>query len=105
MKPNHHSLVLGSTGAYTLSPLPLQACAHNSINDADIINRIKTEYAQDKLLQSLDIRVTAHKGVVSIIGKVYTDAQHKQAVMLALSAHGVEDVNTYNLIMKVAEGV
>lgn len=103
MKPINHNLVLGSTVAYTLTPLTSPTT--HTHNDADIISHLRKRYSEDKLLQSLNIRITAHRGVVSIIGKVDTDVQYKQAIMLALSTKGVEDINTYNLTMKVAVGV
>ncbi len=82
---NHVSGVVGdkSTGA------------KESMSDAMITTRIKAEFAKDKTVSAMSIKVdTDDKGVVTLSGNAKSKAEADQAVTLARNTKGVTSVKT-----------
>lgn len=94
-----NGILLGTAIAFSSS---LYAGTHDttSTSDATITKTVKKDFAQDKLLNPFDITVSTQNGVVNLSGSLDTDLQYKQAVTLAESTQGVEDVNADNLTVK-----
>jgi hyperosmotically inducible periplasmic protein len=64
------------------------------INDATITSEIKLKLAGDDLTDALDIDVDTKNGVVTLTGKVSSQAEADRAVQLARSVEDVKDVNS-----------
>ena len=63
-----------------------------TIDDATITTRVKTAMLNDKAVGGLGIDVDTFKGVVTLSGRVKTQAEKAQAVAIARRTDGVVEV-------------
>ena len=63
-----------------------------TIDDTTITTRVKTSMLNDPAVGGLAIDVDTFKGVVTLSGRVKSQAEHDQAVALARKVDGVADV-------------
>jgi osmotically-inducible protein OsmY len=64
-----------------------------NVGDAVITTRIKAEFAKDKQVSALNIKVdTDNKGVVTLSGKAKSKAEADKAVKIARDTKGVSSV-------------
>jgi osmotically-inducible protein OsmY len=63
-----------------------------TIDDASITTRVKTAMLNDPAVGGLRIDVDTFKGVVTLSGRVKSQAEHDQALALARSVNGVAEV-------------
>jgi osmotically-inducible protein OsmY len=64
-----------------------------NVGDAVITTRIKAEFAKDKQVSALNIKVdTDNKGVVTLSGKAKNKAEADKAVKIARDTKGVSSV-------------
>ena len=78
-----------------LTPLAGAACGKTvgeTIDDTTITTRVKTAMLNDPTVGGLRIDVDTFKGVVTLSGRVKTQAEKDQAVSLARKIDGVTDV-------------
>ncbi len=61
-------------------------------SDATITSTINTRYVQDDLVRALDINVDTYRGVVTLYGKVRSQAAASRAVQIARNVKGVKQV-------------
>jgi osmotically-inducible protein OsmY len=77
------------------APLTTAACGKTigeTIDDTTITTRVKTSMLNDPQVGGMSIDVDTYKGVVTLSGRVKTQAEHDQAVTLAKRVDGVADV-------------
>ena len=60
--------------------------------DAAITSSINTRYVRDDLINAMDVRVSTYRGVVTLSGRVSSQAAARRAVDLAHSVTGVTQV-------------
>ncbi len=72
-------------------------CADNSPMDDDIINVIQSELTLDEDLDSLDVTVTSHNGVVELRGEVDSNESKNHIIDIAQSTAGVVKVYSSKL--------
>lgn len=70
------------------------------ISDAAITTQVKAGFAKSKILNVFDIGVTTTDGVVFLTGTVDSDTQYEEAVSLAQSTNGVNNVNVDKFTVK-----
>jgi hyperosmotically inducible protein len=78
-----------------LAPLSNAACGKTvgeTIDDATITTRVKTAMLNDPAVGGLRIDVDTFRGVVTLSGRVKSDAEKQQAVSLARKIDGVVEV-------------
>jgi osmotically-inducible protein OsmY len=63
-----------------------------TIDDTTITTRVKTAMLNDPAVGGLGIDVDTYKGVVTLSGRVKSQAEHDQALALAHRIDGVTDV-------------
>ena len=63
-----------------------------TIDDTTITTRVKTAMLNDPAVGGLGIDVDTYKGVVTLSGRVKSQAEHDQAVALAHRIDGVTEV-------------
>jgi osmotically-inducible protein OsmY len=63
-----------------------------TIDDTTITTRVKTAMLNDPTVGGLSIDVDTFKGVVTLSGRVKTDAEKQQAIALARKISGVAEV-------------
>jgi osmotically-inducible protein OsmY len=63
-----------------------------TIDDTTITTRVKTSMLNDPAVGGTSIDVDTYKGVVTLSGRVKSQAEHDQAVALARKVDGVTDV-------------
>jgi hypothetical protein len=73
-------------------PLMVGCGRPTQINDATLTTRVKTAILNDPAVGKLPIDVDTVNGVVTLSGRVATDAQRDRAVALARAVAGVIDV-------------
>jgi hyperosmotically inducible periplasmic protein len=66
--------------------------AGNDISDAWITTKVQSKYYVDTDVRGLNIDVTTNGGVVTLTGKVATEAERNKALALAKSTDGVKQV-------------
>lgn len=66
--------------------------AGNDISDAWITTKVQSKYYVDGDVRGLNIDVTTNGGVVTLTGKVATEAERNKALALAKSTDGVKQV-------------
>lgn len=102
-------LILGLTLAapiilpLTATPLAMANSANSlerNISDSAITAKVKAKFAVDKALNPFDIAVFTHHRVVTLKGQVDADTEYEQAVTLAQSTTGVNDVEAEDLTVK-----
>lgn len=74
-----------------------------TMDDAAITTKIKTELLADSMLSPFNIKVKTTNGVVMLSGNVDSDAEFEKAVTLAEATDGVKDVNADHLTIKDSE--
>jgi hyperosmotically inducible protein len=98
------TILCGALTFLTVNPLIASAetasVAQNAQNDTAITATINTLYSGSALVKMSKIGVTTNNQNVILTGNVDTDAQYEQAVELAQSVAGVNDVNADNLTVK-----
>ena len=67
------------------------------LSDTWITTKVKTELATTADVSSMDISVTTVNGVVTLTGKLESDAEVKRAVDAARSVEGVRSVDASDL--------
>jgi osmotically-inducible protein OsmY len=78
-----------------IAPLAGAACGKTvgeTIDDTTITTRVKTAMLNDPTVGGLRIDVDTFKGVVTLSGRVKTQAEKDQAIALARKIDGVVDV-------------
>jgi hyperosmotically inducible protein len=68
-----------------------------TLNDAAITTSIYAKYANDPLVNPLQINVETNNGEVTLKGQVDADAEFERAIQLAATTEGVKDVNAKDL--------
>src|ERR1700691_448989 len=69
--------------------------ARTYVKDSVITTKIKADYAKDKIVSALHIKVdTDAQGVVYLSGKAKSQAEADKAVEIAKNVKGVTDVNS-----------
>ena len=63
-----------------------------TIDDTTITTRVKTSMLNDPAVGGTSIDVDTYKGVVTLSGRVKSQAEHDQALALARKVDGVTDV-------------
>ena len=63
-----------------------------TIDDTTITTRVKTAMLNDPAVGGLSIDVDTYKGVVTLSGRVKSEAERQQALTIARRASGVVDV-------------
>ena len=85
-------LVLPLSG-YTADTKSVKESVKENVGDAMITTRIKTEFAKDKEVSALMIKVdTDDKGVVTLSGRAKSNAEADKAVKIARDTKGVSSV-------------
>ena len=75
--------------------VPLAGCGKTvgeTIDDATITTRVKTAFINDPVVGALRIDVDTFKGVVTLSGRVKSQAERDQAIGLARNIDGVIEV-------------
>ncbi len=72
-------------------------------SDADIVSSIKTQFAADKTTSDLSVNVSSKSGVVTLAGKINTDAEADELIKLAEATQGVKDVKSSQLMVKQSD--
>lgn len=67
------------------------------ISDTDLVSNIQSQFAADKMTSDLHVQVSSRDGIVTLTGKVNTDAEADKLIQIADSTPGVSDVKTPNL--------
>ena len=70
------------------------------IDDTVITTKVKAQYAQDPLLNPLNIKVETKRGIVYLSGSLDTDMQYQQAITLAEQTDNVKDIDANQLAVK-----
>lgn len=81
--------------AVLIAPLAGAACGKTmgeTIDDTTITTRVKTAMLNDPAVGGLRIDVDTFKGVVTLSGRVKSQAEKDQAIALARKIDGVADV-------------
>jgi hyperosmotically inducible protein len=68
--------------------------------DADIVSAINSKFAADDTVSNLKVQVTSHDGVVTLSGKINTDAEASKLIEISESVPGVKDVDAPQLTPK-----
>jgi hypothetical protein len=82
---------------------PTHESTGEAIDDSTITAKIKADYATDKDVSAMEVRVETYKGVVQLSGFVDNDYAKKKAGQLAKKVAGVTRVEN-NLIVKPLSG-
>jgi len=80
-----------------VAPLLVSACGKSvgeTIDDATITTRVKTELLNDPATGGLRIDVDTFKGVVTLSGRVKSAAEQTEAIRVARKTPGVKDVKS-----------
>ena len=64
----------------------------NAVSDTWITTKVKSKIVGDKALKGADVDVTTDGGIVTLTGKVLTEAQRKHAITVAKGTKGTKDV-------------
>jgi osmotically-inducible protein OsmY len=78
-----------------LAPLSNAACGKTvgeTLDDATITTRVKTAMLNDPGVGALRIDVDTYRGVVTLSGRVKSEAEREQAISLARRIDGVTEV-------------
>jgi len=71
---------------------PAKDSSGHALSDASITTKIKAEYAKDKEVSAMGIRVNTDAGVVTLGGTAKSKAEADKAVTLAKGVQGVTSV-------------
>lgn len=80
--------------ASALLVAPLSFADVNTPSDSEIVSAIQSKIAADKTTSDLHVQVSSNNGVVTLSGKVHTDAEADKLVQIAESIQGVQDVDS-----------
>src|SRR5476649_1550341 len=95
--------LLAPVAGYTADKSMTQS-AKEAVSDSVITTKIKAEFAKDKTVSAMSIKVeTDDKGAVTLSGNAKSKAEMDQAVKLARDTKGVTSV-TNNMAMVDASG-
>ena len=84
-----NNIVVGATGAKT----SMKESVKENVGDAVITTKIKAEFAKDKQVSAIRIKVdTDDKGVVTLSGNARSTAESEQAAKIARDTKGVTSV-------------
>jgi hyperosmotically inducible protein len=102
------TLVIGAlilpVAGYAADTKPTKETVKESVADSVITTKIKAEYAKDKTVSAMNIKVdTDDKGVVTLSGNAKSKAEADQAVKLAHDTKGVTSV-VNNIVIVDASG-
>src|ERR1019366_1890026 len=89
-----NNIVVGDAGKQTMTE-----SVKESVSDSVITTKIKAEYAKDKTVSAMNIKVdTDDKGVVTLSGNAKSKAEADQAVKIARDTKGVTSVTNDILV-------
>jgi hyperosmotically inducible protein len=74
-----------------------------SVDDASIQRDIESKISADNTISTSDIKVSTHRGVVSLSGIAATDKEASTIVEIADATPGVKEVDTSNLKVTKSE--
>ena len=74
------------------------------IDDATITTKVKTEFAADKIVDAMDIKVETNNGNVRLSGVANSDAEKRRAEELARSVAGVKSVTNAITVQRGSAG-
>jgi len=75
------------------------ANAGDDMSDSWITTKVKSTFIYSSNVDSVDISVTTESGVVTLSGKVGSDAERELAIELAENIRGVKSVNSSKLVI------
>ncbi len=84
----------------TAATNPPQTNTEPAIPDSELTTQVHDKLAADKVLAPLNLSVSCNKGIVTLKGKVASQAQLDQALNLAHSVDGVKTVLSQLVIGK-----
>lgn len=90
-------LALGAAGCSSMHPnsyagTKQERTATQTVSDAAITAKVKTEFAADRVVKARHIDVDTLRGVVTLNGTVNSDAERDQAISIARNTKGVVQV-------------
>ncbi len=94
-------IILASAFLY----FPLSYADANTPTDSEIVSAIQAKFAADKTTSDLTVHVSSNAGVVTLTGKVNTDAEADKLIQTAESTQGVSDVESSQLTDKKSKHV
>jgi hyperosmotically inducible protein len=71
---------------------PTKESTGEYVDDSTITTKVKAAFVHDPVVKASEVKVETFKGVVQLSGFVNTDAEKKQAGLVAASVNGVTDV-------------
>lgn len=87
------AVLIAPVAGYAAETKSTTASVKEHVSDSVITARIKTEYAKDKDVSALNIKVdTDDKGVVTLSGTAKSKAEADKAVRIARDTKGVSSV-------------
>jgi osmotically-inducible protein OsmY len=87
------AVLIAPVGAYAADTKSVKESVKENIGDAVITTKIKAEYAKDKDVSAMNIKVdTDDKGVVTLRGNAKSKAEADKAVRIARDTKGVSSV-------------
>jgi osmotically-inducible protein OsmY len=85
-----------------LTPIPgLYASSKPPVTDDTIGDKVMLKLAQDQVVKGGGLKITVKEGVVTISGKVESDAQKSRAEKLAKKVPGVKSVDNKIVVTHV----
>jgi osmotically-inducible protein OsmY len=93
----HRGATISILAVLLLVPMLLAGCGKTigeTIDDATITTRVKTSLLNDPQVGGLRIDVDTFRGVVTLSGRVKSQAEEARAVELARKIGGVSDVKS-----------
>ena len=67
-------------------------CNSQAVDDSGVTAKVKAKFAEDSIVSAIEIGVETNDGVVTLTGKVPTQAEKSEAQKVALTADGVKRV-------------
>jgi hyperosmotically inducible protein len=67
-------------------------CNSQAVDDSGVTAKVKAKFASDSIVSAIEIGVETKDGVVTLTGKVPTQAEKSEAQKVALTADGVKRV-------------
>lgn len=85
--------LIAPVAGYAADPKSVKESIKENVSDSVITTKIKAEYAKDKDVSALKIKVdTDDKGVVTLSGNARSEAEADKAVKIARDTKGVSSV-------------
>lgn len=88
---------VGTAQARTASPADHSETAGQTVSDAWITTKVKSELATTKGVKSMDVTVRTTHGVVTLTGVLATKTDVRKAIAAARSVKGVKAVDASGL--------